>query len=271
MIEPISEITDSKEGTILLVDDQPEQIRIIKSALDSFFFIKIATRGELAIKIANIGGVDLILLDVVMPAMDGYETCRQLKNNPLTKNIPVIFLTGKESQNDETVGLELGAVDFIRKPSSPLVLLTRCRNTISYQRIKEDLQRKNDELSEKNKQLLVLNKMLENLSVTDGLTGIPNRRKFEEYLIQEWSRALRDSSPISMIVIDVDYFKLFNDHYGHLAGDDCLKTIAKTLATSTARSFRSGGALWRGGVCLHPTKSGFLGPSFYGESVDRKY
>lgn len=226
----------SKDGTILLVDDQPEQIDMIKSALNKFLSVKVAIRGDLALKIACGGGVDLILLDVEMPNMDGYEVCRQLKAHPATQNIPVIFLTGKGGQDDEAIGLALGAVDFIRKPSSPEVVLTRCRNTISYHRIKEDLRRKNEELAEKNGQLMALNKTLEDLVIIDGLTGIPNRRRFDEYLIQEWNRALRDQSPISLIVIDIDYFKPFNDHYGHGAGDECLKKVAQTLAASMVRA-----------------------------------
>ncbi len=164
-------------GTILLVDDQPEQIDVNKSALEHHFAIKIATRGELAVKIAEAGNVDLILLDVVMPGMDGYEVCRLLKGNPFTRDIPVIFLTSKDSPDDEAVGLELGAVDFIRKPSSPSVVLTRARNTIAYQRAKKDLHKKNAELAEKNRLLQELNETLKDMATIDGLTGIPNRRR----------------------------------------------------------------------------------------------
>ncbi|MBF0341301.1 MAG: response regulator [Magnetococcales bacterium] len=135
-----------KEGTILLVDDQPDQIKVIKAALDQQFCVKVAIRGEMACQIAAGEGIDLILLDVLMPGMDGYEVCRRLKGNPATADIPVIFLTCKDSQDDETVGLQLGAVDFIRKPSSASVVLVRCRNTIAHQRAREDLRCKNEEL-----------------------------------------------------------------------------------------------------------------------------
>ncbi|MBF0290285.1 MAG: response regulator [SAR324 cluster bacterium] len=148
---------NSTEGIVLIVDDQPESIDIIKSALDSYFITKIATRGEVALKIAQSGNVDLILLDVMMPGMDGYAVCRKLKRNPVTQDIPIIFQTSKNSYEDEAIGLELGAVDFIRKPSSPMVILTRSRNTIAYHRAKKELHQKNNELKEKNRELQRLN------------------------------------------------------------------------------------------------------------------
>ncbi|MBF0141230.1 MAG: hybrid sensor histidine kinase/response regulator [Magnetococcales bacterium] len=146
MITNQSEILESTESSILLVDDQPEQIDIIKSALEQHFIVKVAVKGKLVFQICRTGVIDLILLDVMMPGMNGYDICRQLKNNPATLDIPVIFLTSRDTQNDETIGLQLGAVDFIRKPSSPAVVLTRCRNTISNHRAKIALNRKNDEL-----------------------------------------------------------------------------------------------------------------------------
>ncbi|HIJ82798.1 MAG: diguanylate cyclase response regulator [Magnetococcales bacterium] len=253
MCLPPPETFETKEGTVLLVDDQPEQIDIIRSALERYFVIKVATRGTLAINIARTSKIDLILLDILMPDMDGHEVCRQIKNDPAISKIPIIFLTSKDGQHDEAVCLELGAVDFIRKPSSPLVLLTRCRNTIAYHHAKEKLHQKNKELAEKNQQLQELNNVLKNLATIDGLTGIPNRRKYDEYLVQAWNRALRDQSPISLIVIDIDFFKQFNDNYGHAAGDECLKNVAQTLASTMVRAIdlmaRYGGEEF---VCILP-------------------
>lgn len=244
---------NSTEGIVLIVDDQPESIDIIKSALDSYFITKIATSGEVALKIAQSGNVDLILLDVMMPGMDGYAVCRKLKRNPVTQDIPIIFQTSKNSYEDEAIGLELGAVDFIRKPSSPMVILTRSRNTIAYHRAKKELHQKNNELKEKNRELQRLNKTLKDLATIDGLTGIPNRRKFDECLVQEWNRALRDKNPIALIVIDIDYFKPFNDNYGHAAGDECLIKVAQSLAGSMPRAIdfmaRYGGEEF---VCILP-------------------
>lgn len=226
---------NTTEGTILIIDDQPESIDVIKSALSNFFTLKIATKGELALKIAKAGNVDLILLDILMPGMDGYAVCRQLKRDPATREIPIIFQTSKDGYDDEAIGLELGAVDFIRKPSSPAVVLTRSRNTIAHHRAKKDLHNKNQELEETNRKLQELNNTLKNLAIIDGLTGIPNRRRFDEFLLQEWNRALREKTPIALIVIDIDYFKPFNDNYGHAEGDECLKKVAQALASSMPR------------------------------------
>ncbi|MBF0272675.1 MAG: response regulator [Magnetococcales bacterium] len=148
-----SDMQGTLEGTILLVDDQPEQIDVIKSSLEEYFVVKIAIRGNFVFPACRRGIIDLILLDIMMPGLNGYEICRQLKSNPETKDIPVIFLTSKDGQDDEAVGLKFGAVDFIRKPSSPSVVLARCRNTIAHQRAKENLRRKNEELQQALKEL----------------------------------------------------------------------------------------------------------------------
>ncbi|MEO5334077.1 MAG: response regulator [Magnetococcus sp. YQC-5] len=154
---------DVLQGTILLVDDQPEQLDIIKSALEDFFTVRIATRGDTAIQIALMGGIDLILMDVVMPDISGYDVCRKLKSMPATSDIPIIFLTIKDEYKDEVLGLEIGAVDFIRKPSSPAIILARSRNIISLQRTKEALIQKNEDLQ----QALKIHEDLENMSRHD--------------------------------------------------------------------------------------------------------
>ncbi|MEO5370519.1 MAG: hybrid sensor histidine kinase/response regulator [Magnetococcus sp. DMHC-1] len=165
----------AKEGVVLLVDDQPESIDVIRSILGTRFTIKVATNGLLALKIADLGGLDLILLDIVMPKMDGYEVCRRLKNNPDTRDIPIIFLTAMDGTADETIGLELGAVDYIRKPSNPMVVLARVGNTIALHRAQKDLQRKNQELQT----ALRLREDIEQMARHDlkgplsGLIGLP--------------------------------------------------------------------------------------------------
>lgn len=217
------------EATILLVDDQPENIDVIKAALDDHFSVRVATRGEVALRIAARGGIDLILLDVMMPGLDGFETCRRLKSAVNTRNIPVVFLTSKDTLEDEVLGLKLGAVDFIRKPSHPMVVLTRCMNTLALFEARRRFKVQNRQLQE-------LNAKLENLSIIDGLTGVPNRRRFDDFLKTEWNRALRERTPLSVIIIDIDYFKLFNDGYGHIEGDRCLIKVAKSLMESLPRS-----------------------------------
>ncbi|MEO5333155.1 MAG: response regulator [Magnetococcus sp. YQC-5] len=157
------ELDESMEGIILLVDDQPEQLDIIKSSLDKFFIIKTTTKGEMVLKIASMGGIDLILLDIIMPGMSGYDVCRQLKSTPDTHEIPIIFLTIKDEYEDEAVGLKIGAADFIRKPSSPAIILARSRNTIALQRAKETLIRKNEDLQ----RALKIHEDMENMSRHD--------------------------------------------------------------------------------------------------------
>ncbi|MBF0460571.1 MAG: response regulator [Magnetococcales bacterium] len=139
---------EAVEATILLVDDQPEQLDVILAALQGFFRVLIATRGDIALKIASGGEIDLILLDIIMPGLSGYDVCRQLRHAPATRDIPIIFLTVKSEYEDEALGLEVGAVDFIRKPSTPAVVLTRSRNIIALRRAQNALLRQNDELQQ---------------------------------------------------------------------------------------------------------------------------
>ncbi len=200
--------------TILIVDDAPDNIQIINAILEDDYDILFATSGEKAIEIAMSENPDLILLDVMMPNMDGYEVCQELKSYKQFHHIPIIFLTAMSDIEDETKGLELGAIDYITKPFSPAIVEVRIKNHL-------ELKRQRD--------------ILENLSSRDGLTGIANRRRFDEFLEQEWQRAKRKNTPLSLLMMDVDHFKQYNDNYGHLAGDDCLKQIASTLESQLKR------------------------------------
>ncbi len=198
-----------KKQTILIVDDVPANIDVLAELLRSKYKIRAATSGEKALKISfSNNPPDLILLDIMMPKMDGYEVCRILKASFQTKDIPIIFITGKTSIEDEIYGFNLGAVDYVRKPFNSIIVKARV-NTHA------ELKRYHD--------------YLEDISYLDGLTGIANRRKFDEYLDLNWNFAIRESTPISVILMDIDYFKLFNDHYGHQEGDNYLIQIAKTL------------------------------------------
>ena len=199
-------------ATILVVDDEPVNIDLVCSALRDEYILKTATNGEKAIEIATSVMPDLILLDILMPDMDGYHVCDTLKNNPNTQAIPIIFITGLGEADDEERGLSLGAIDYIVKPISSPIVRARVRNHIRL-KLKSDL--------------------LESLAMLDSLTNIPNRRRFKEALDMEWKRALRSdsSAPMSIVMIDIDHFKIFNDDYGHGAGDECLRSVASTLAT----------------------------------------
>jgi diguanylate cyclase (GGDEF)-like protein len=173
-----------------------------------------ATSSEEALQLAATHMPDLILLDVMMPEMNGYAVCARLKSDPTTRSIPVIFVTALEREEDEAKGLEVGAIDYITKPFNPAIVRARVRNHLELKRYRD---------------------FLENLATTDGLTGIPNRRQCDEFLLREWRRAIRKQTPLSLIMMDIDFFKDFNDHYGHLAGDDCLRQVAQTLAEGARR------------------------------------
>lgn len=203
------------QSTILIVDDSPVNIKALGEPLKDLYKIRIATSGEKALAIARSSPPpDLILLDIIMPNKNGYEVCKELKADSTTKNIPIIFITAMDEEKDETRGLELGAVDYITKPFSLPIVIARLRTHL-------ELKHNRD--------------ILENLSSIDGLTGLINRRRLDEMLHLEWKRAVRESLPLSLVMVDLDHFKLYNDNLGHLAGDDCLKKIAQILMASTHR------------------------------------
>ena len=202
--------------TILIVDDEPINIKALQLVLGDEHNLVFATTGEMALEMAaNDPQPDLILMDIVMPGLDGFEVCERLKNNARTRDIPVVFLTARWETSEEARGLELGAVDYIRKPFSPPIIKARIRNHLELKKTRD---------------------LLENLSTLDGLTNIPNRRRFDEIFAHEWNRAVRNKSPLSLLFIDIDHFKNYNDCYGHLAGDDCLKSVARILQSSLGRA-----------------------------------
>jgi diguanylate cyclase (GGDEF)-like protein len=208
-------INEETKPLILIVDDTPTNIQVLAESLRAEYRVRVAGSGKAAFDIiAKVGAPDLILLDVMMPDMDGYEVCRRLKQAPETQNVPVIFVTAKADAIDEEYGLNLGAVDYIAKPFHLPIVAARVRNHINL-KIKTDL--------------------LESQAMLDGLTNIPNRRRFDETFESEWKRALRSGTPLSLIMADIDFFKRYNDNYGHGIGDDCLKKVAASLANSIDR------------------------------------
>lgn len=207
--------SEEKKPLVLIVDDTPTNIQVLAELLRMEYRVRVAGSGKVAFELIDkLGPPDIILLDVMMPEMDGYEVCRRLKQAPETKNVPVIFVTAKSDAVDEEYGLNLGAVDYIAKPFHLPIVAARVRNHINL-KIKTDL--------------------LESQAMLDGLTNIPNRRRFDETLESEWKRAQRTGTPLSLIMADIDFFKRYNDNYGHGVGDDCLKKVAKSLANSIDR------------------------------------
>lgn len=200
--------------TVLIVDDEKHNRSLLTELLGEDYRLILAKNGEQALERAREHRPDLILLDVLMPGMDGYAVLRQLKHDDATRDIPVIFITALDSTIDEEKGLELGAVDYIAKPFHPPIVRVRVRNHL---------------------QSVQQRRLLEQLAMLDSLTGIPNRRRFNEVFELEWRRCLRNREPVSLIVLDIDHFKRFNDDFGHTEGDEVLRRIAGTLQRALRR------------------------------------
>lgn len=203
-----------EKQTVLIVDDAISNIKMLGEILSEECNVVFATSGKSALQQAEKLLPDLILLDIVMPEMDGYEVCRLLRQNRQTNEIPIIFVTALDNITDEEKGLEMGAIDYISKPFHPPIVKMRIRNHLELVRHRTRLKL---------------------LSTIDGLTGIANRRRFDDLFLKEWSRAQREKEAISILLIDIDNFKKYNDMYGHLQGDECLRTVAHALNTASKR------------------------------------
>ncbi|HWU03064.1 MAG TPA: diguanylate cyclase [Novosphingobium sp.] len=204
-----------KKGTVLIVDDEISNIEIMNAVLEDDYEVCFATNGTQALTIARDVQPDLILLDVLMPGIDGFEVCRQLKQDALLADIPVIFTTGLGDTADEMNGLSLGAIDYVTKPIQPTILHARVSNHIELKQLR-------DRLAE--------------MAVTDALTGLSNRRHLEQTLEKETSRLARNEEWLSVIMLDIDFFKQFNDLYGHPAGDRCIVMVAAALNRAVRRA-----------------------------------
>jgi diguanylate cyclase (GGDEF)-like protein len=200
---------------VLVADDDPINIAIITKALRGECEIVAVTNGAQALARVEKGDIDLVLLDILMPELDGLEVCSRLKNNPATFSVPVIFVTGLDESTAETRGFAVGGVDYITKPIHPAVVLARVRTHLELKRTRD---------------------LLEQLASIDPLTGVANRRRFDAALEDEWRRACRSGRWLSLAIADVDHFKQLNDRHGHLTGDYCLKAIAVSLSQSARRA-----------------------------------
>lgn len=218
------------KGDILVVDDQLENVRLLADMLqNNGYEVRQVIDGNHALKVAEYDPPELILLDIMMPDISGYEVCQKLKYKSSTQNIPIIFISARTNFLDKVKAFQMGGVDYITKPFFLPEVLCRVETHVTIYRQRKSLIR---EIAEKQKiqaKLEAANKELERLANIDGLTEIANRRLFDEYLSQEWHRLKREQLPLSLIMIDVDSFKLYNDTYRHLAGDNCLKNIAQTI------------------------------------------
>lgn len=223
--------TNTPRAHILVVDDDPS-IESLVEYVKREYTVSVATNGQQAIDFCRERRPDLVLLDIMMPDLDGYEVCRRLKMDTATSDIPIIFVTARDEPEHEVKGLEMGAVDFISKPVHSSIVLARIRTHVVLKQQSEQLH---------------------SMAMTDALTGVASRRSIEERLDSEWRRCQRKRVPLAVIMIDIDYFKLYNDTYGHQAGDNCLQHIASALKEGLRRA---GDLLGRYGgeefICLLP-------------------
>ncbi|MEQ1505724.1 MAG: diguanylate cyclase [Myxococcota bacterium] len=199
---------------ILIVDDDPGAIQLLRSMLSEYPVVRFATNGIDALRLARETPPDLVLLDAEMPGMTGFDVCRELKADPALADVPVLFVTAHDDLAFESRALMLGAADFITKPLSALRVTLRIKLHL---KLKQQVD------------------ALRTVAGTDGLTQLANRRVIDDALEREWRSARRSGQPLSLIMVDVDYFKNYNDAYGHPAGDECLRTIARLLRDSARR------------------------------------
>lgn len=195
-----------RQPRLLVVEDQPLHIQVLNRVLSPECRVFMVTQGRQAVQFCVDRQPDLVLLDVEMPDMDGFQVLEALKAEEVTRNIPVIFVTAHTSTDMETRCLKAGAVDFISKPINPSVVKARV-----YTHLKLKFQ----------------SDLMHQWVYLDGMTGAFNRRYFDDQLQTEWRRAQRTAKPLSVILMDVDFFKAYNDHYGHLLGDEALRILVK--------------------------------------------
>ena len=220
---PLSREELPRKNKILVVDDVAVNVQLLTTYLTSVGYEVFTARdGQEALDRVIETQPDLILLDVMMPKLNGFEVCERLKTDPTTKIIPVIMVTALNEIEDKIKATEAGADDFVSKPFNKLELLTRVKSLLRIKQL-------HDELRAKVRELEQARERLRQLAITDGLTGLYNHRYLKEHLEQELLRANRHQSRVSVVMLDIDHFKKFNDIFGHPAGDTILRTIARLL------------------------------------------
>lgn len=196
------------KARILIIDDSALIVNILRDILITEYEVHTVNDFQDSINIVKQVNPHLILLDIVMPKISGFEIIKMIKKDPMIYDIPIIFISGLKETVNESKAFELGAVDFITKPFHPSIVKARVKTHI---------------------QLYLYRKQIEGLAWSDGLTGLYNRRGYEFYIKKSWTKAKREKKPLSLMMIDIDCFKLYNDTYGHLQGDEVLKVIAESI------------------------------------------
>ena len=229
---------------ILIVDDTREQDHGIQNILASAGYDSLFTADtvkdafelmDINSEKANAIGMDLIVLADKLPDMDGICACRIIKECPHLQDTPIIIVTNNHNIDDLQSFITAGALYYSEKPLKVLEFLVHVQSALKIKQETDKRKQREEELLEVTRQLEEANRNLQKLSFLDGLTGIANRRRFDEVLLNEWQRAVRENLPISLIILDIDYFKNFNDSYGHLMGDECLKQVAQSFSARLKR------------------------------------
>jgi len=235
--------TIPKKDYVLVVDDTPPNLHLLITMLTrKGYDARGEADGELALVSIDKDLPDLVLLDINMPNIDGFEVCRRLKASDRTREIPVIFISARDEVLDKVQAFSVGAVDYITKPFQIAEVLARVDNQITLRKLQKQLQEQNELLKKEISHRILAEAMLQEANVQlerlvnlDGLTKLANRRCFDEYLEQEWQRLAREQQSLALIMCDIDFFKNYNDSYGHIVGDDCLKKVSALIQQSVRR------------------------------------
>ena len=234
----LNEKLENKSQTILVADDEPVNRELMKRWLErEGYHVLMARNGAEALALARASAPDLVIMDVMMPEMDGLQACLLIKEDELTRDIPVIFLSARDETEMKVNGLSLGADDYISKPFETEELLARVRVALR-------LKRERDHLRHNAEEARAEAEIAEERAVTDALTGLLNRHALQHILAREHAEARRYNRPLSCLLIDLDKFKAINDTFGHAAGDVALRQLAEVLSEAVRRSdtiFRYGG------------------------------
>lgn len=252
-IAPLSSLPDSNsfDGTIyenkltnnnqelpllLVVEDNNFLLDYLQNLLNPYYRVAVARDGIEGLERAKELRPNLILSDQIMPRQNGLDLLKEIRNTPELNSTPVIFLTARSGMEARIESLDAGADDYIAKPFDERELLARVRNLLRTHAAEQQLTVLNRQLLQQKRQLETVNRSLQYLATYDSLTEVRNRRFFNDYLDTEWRRLAREEAPLSLIMCDIDYFKLYNDTYGHQAGDECLRQVAAVLQRSVKRS-----------------------------------
>ncbi len=202
------------ETRVLVVGDVPENVEKLNSILSEEYKMLFATNGPNCLKIVQTEKPDIVIMDIRIPDMDDFQLCLELRLNAGDEELPIMFIEDNDSDEDEEFGINLRFVDYITKPIKPAIIKLRVRNQL---------------------ELKLYRGFFKEMSARDVLTNINNRQRFDECITKEWKRAIRSGFSLSLIIIDIDYLKKFNDNYGRVAGDDCLRRVAQSIKKSLTR------------------------------------